>query len=442
MKQLCLLFLLSLIIIIAGCGGGGTIGVLPNPTQTPASTVQFNGYVYGPSDTSSERELRGLKAQEGLIIIDEISQAPQGYTPVINCLVKLYDGKTTYTDNRGWFSFTDARPTSCGQNTTLILDPTGSSSHGSLGPVTIETIIPGDETPPGDFNDLIIKPHNLLLPVGGFFLYHVYGFNSSGESFEIPPDRVEWFINSMEGNIGSITPFGLFEATSTGMGNVLARVKTPSGEKTATGTIQIVPEGPASTIKGQVYRIASDGTKKGIGGIHLFVSTNNPETLPASPPEGISDNATVTRPDPGNYYDIGTITDLSGYYEFPRVPSKEVVSLSLLDPVSGYVKFINNITLTEGEIRVIDIDFSEAPSGNYFNGFGTVVYSTEFEGGTFILETYEMPVPFPGETPIPMRETVSQGEVSGDTPVEPPISITAIPVPTVKYVLLEMEKFP
>ncbi len=420
------LLLLLCIILCTGCGGGGSSSINPGITPAPSFTT-FQGYVYGPSVSSLRTERQnGLKMQEGLIIIDEVSQAPSGYMPVVKCLVTLGGGNSTSTDNRGWFVFNGITPCNYGQNNTVILDPSGSTSHSGFGSVAIETIIPSDNTPPSDFSEILIKPQNLVIPVGGFFLYHAYGISGNGQVFEVPPEQVEWFVNSNEGNIGSITPYGLFEATGTGTGRVLAKIK--SEEKTATGTVQVVPEGPVSTIKGQVYRLSSGVTKEGIPDIQLFVSTRDPEVVPAKPPQSISDNVS-TGSIPGNYYDMGTITDREGYYEFPRVPAGETLTLTAVDPVNGFVKFIENITLQEGEVKVIDIDFSD--SQNYFQGSGLITY----EDGTFIFTSYEQIVPLPEGTPIPLREDTVEAS--------PPVVSTTIPAVTEeKYILTGIEKFP
>lgn len=435
MKKTILILLAALLILsVAGCGGGDG-GVLPNPTPPVNQTSNLNGYVYAPglATMSASQEEPG----EGFLILDDPNQAPEDYDPVPDCLLELPDGTFTETDDTGFFNFENLFPSDDPDGIQLLLDPSNSPGYFDFLPFIMEIIIPfGDE--PVNFNEIFVKPENLVLPVGGFYLYHVYGFTTDGLAFEVPFDQVEWFVNSAEGNIGSITPFGLFEATGEGTGKVLAVVQTQGGEKTAEGTIAVVPEGPAASIKGQVYSITPEGGKVGIPGAELYLSTldpffSSPGGGTVGPPNGVEENIPASFPDPGNYFDIGTFTDEEGNYEFPRVPAGSDLMLTVFNPRTGAVQMIENINLLEGETKVIDIELAGGTGDDYFEGPGTATYDPLLEGGAFILEAYPQTWAIPVEGPVIGLQNSEPGS-PGDG--------GTFPIDMERYVLFGLENFP
>jgi len=292
-----LVFSLAFLLNMLGCGGGGGGGTVPSLTPTPTPVTQsssISGYVYLPKQplSGSIRALQEGDQDSGAIIVEDPSEAPEGYEPGEGVYVGIEGGEGEETDENGYFEIPAPPSDSDEDQINIIIDP--SNRYPAFMPVIMPILIPQPTLLPVDeVARLVIIPRKALIPVGRSLQFWAFGVDSNGVPFRVPQNQIVW---SMNGDIGNITSHGLFTADKSGIGQIVATLKETS--LIGYGTIKVFNPDDIASLYGKI----TDAEGNPVEGAHVFVS-------------GV---------------EFGAVTGPFGNYLFPRVPPNEELEVSVI----------------------------------------------------------------------------------------------------------------
>jgi len=349
-----LVLILGLAMIISNCGGGGSSGVVPDPTvniptatvnpgnptptvnstAVPTPTTQTgsvvqndNTYVaYGP--LSSGSSLNGQAGSfKNLLVLPYNSNPPSGYTRLISIYASITDPNGIYStnltiDQNGYFNLDNANTWG---NDTVNVNITGTTT-GSGVTVQLPVIDPNGPVNAGTLTDVKIVPQVRYAVTGETIYYILVGINNEGK--KVKPSNVTWSTSG-----GTITPLSSGSASATfisqsaGDFSITAKVTDPntSIELTSTAKVSVIDSSSVATITGTLYD--ADGITPLANTLIVF------EALPAAACS------------PG--FSKASMSDGSGKYTVYLLPGR-LFYISVRN--SSDKKFYEGVTFTKGTL--------------------------------------------------------------------------------------------
>jgi hypothetical protein len=350
--------IILIFLFLAGCGGSGGVSTISqnNQTATPAATPvitpvtnpvpgSVSGYIYGFDNNP-----------ESMVALSSALANPvNGYNPVVGVHIALMSDPriSSVTDENGFFRLDHVPASQIGKLTIL------QASHSKYLPLIFFSMS-NQKTSSSDIVKLYILPESASIIMGRIIQFTCFGEDSSNRL--INPELVNW---QVEGNTGNIYQNGLFVATSSGKGKIIATVAGIRKE----ADIEVISTESTGLLRGQVT-YSGNSPAKG-----LFVTTNVTSWSNETDSNG---NYTLDHIPSGNRT-LKIIRDGNIIWEGDVLIEKDKetifnVALNLLPPVPAITSLLPDTAPPGAEIQITGTHFGSSQGNSYIKlGNNTVI---------------------------------------------------------------------